>query len=1085
MGSTNNSVKFHLTDLVQVKGKSRLLGTVSLTHDDIDDDDIPVGELFILSHTAVPSEDLLDFLRTKRPPFGYVFVHFKDPSYGYSLVHEGDLELLDRLFVIGQPVKRDLLSPISGTIISMSMKCSVVQIAHQPVNPRTGDYGPLQFLEAPRGRAVWPSTRDGDPPQIHDVPISELIHFEPFSEDDYIIYRQKLGKIRSVERDAVMLLSNQKVASVNDIDRVEIPLFNDPQNVVGMPDNLDQIHTHPLPDGRYVWSDEARPAVPGQYVLTSANNMSRHDLESGTNVAVEPEGYVLATPATGYTIDWVCPNVFAVGVPFSSPTSERYTAATIHEQAVKCDFGQLPKDALSNEKAVRTDLWHHVGSSVRFRDPADACRKYPKYQHIPTDESFGYDLNILRTMRTKTEVTVQWQDGSITTEDSTCLHAFDQAEEEVWPGNLVVLIDGMESIREPLSRRAIPLHITESEITVESFRLKNIGVVQTVDGRERVASVRWYENPNVVLTHDGEMIKPGSSLGVLGSAVTEVSFYEIVRYSCLELSLGDRVLLVPDTVHEATLPQSSLDPIPQDAGPCQMSFLAPSTFFETLLYLEAMKMSIVGTEWFKNSITIDKSPVPSRFSLRYTEFNVNTPANFFGQVVAMDIDGTITVRLAATNNCRDIRISLERLMLLIDEDGIEHFPSLDLFAPSWATSTTPLNQRSVLDELSWNFDNPPTDHRDSNGMEDDWFTASDTETDENVVIDDPDEDNEGYHEIRELNGNRFEAAAVSDIPPPEPETDDSEDFALTETSSVQGGSTTSSSSAADCPPSFALLEGPPPSDHHFLGREQNCRSGPLAKRIHKEYEILRSSLPSGIFVRAWESRIDLMRVLIIGPQGTPYEYAPFVFDLYFSKDFPNSPPLGFFHSWTYSAGKVNPNLYEDGTICLSILGTWTAQNPEEGWSAAKSTVLQVLVSLLGLVLVKTPFYNEAGYEAFAEEGNKQLESALYTEKAFLLARMFIEHALEESVGGLEDVLTWHYLPSTRAGDERPRLLRRAIDTALEMIDHHNRTAAGDDLDETNVASAFVKRLSLGAVVMLRKHITAFERIEAKNTRTGS
>lgn len=46
-----------------------------------------------------------------------------------------------------------------------------------------------------------------------------------------------------------------------------------------------------------------------------------------------------------------------------------------------------------------------------------------------------------------------------------------------------------------------------------------------------------------------------------------------------------------------------------------------------------------------------------------------------------------------------------------------------------------------------------------------------------------------------------------------------------------------------------------------------------------------------------------------------------------------------------------------------------------------------------------------------------------------------------------------------------------------MIEHHNRTPAGAKLSEEHAASAFVSRLSLGAVVMLRKHVNTLEEIE--------
>ena len=51
---------------------------------------------------------------------------------------------------------------------------------------------------------------------------------------------------------------------------------------------------------------------------------------------------------------------------------------------------------------------------------------------------------------------------------------------------------------------------------------------------------------------------------------------------------------------------------------------------------------------------------------------------------------------------------------------------------------------------------------------------------------------------------------------------------------------------------------------------------------------------------------------------------------------------------------MNPNLYEEGKVCLSILGTW-AGDQNESWSASRSSLLQAFVSIQGLVLVKEPY----------------------------------------------------------------------------------------------------------------------------------
>ncbi|XP_029667356.1 baculoviral IAP repeat-containing protein 6-like [Formica exsecta] len=59
--------------------------------------------------------------------------------------------------------------------------------------------------------------------------------------------------------------------------------------------------------------------------------------------------------------------------------------------------------------------------------------------------------------------------------------------------------------------------------------------------------------------------------------------------------------------------------------------------------------------------------------------------------------------------------------------------------------------------------------------------------------------------------------------------------------------------------------------------------------------------------------------------------------------------------------RFNPNLYNDGKVCLSVLNTWHGR-PEEKWNAHTSSFLQVLVSIQSLILVSEPYFNEPGYE---------------------------------------------------------------------------------------------------------------------------
>jgi len=112
-----------------------------------------------------------------------------------------------------------------------------------------------------------------------------------------------------------------------------------------------------------------------------------------------------------------------------------------------------------------------------------------------------------------------------------------------------------------------------------------------------------------------------------------------------------------------------------------------------------------------------------------------------------------------------------------------------------------------------------------------------------------------------------------------------------------------------------------------------------------------------------------MESLILGPPNTPYSLGMFHFDLRFPSDYPNSPPK--VQILTTSGGQVrfNPNLYAQGKVCLSILGTWRAEHSGEQWSAAQS-VQSVLLSIQSL-MHDAPYHNEPSFEKDDGSGDPQ------------------------------------------------------------------------------------------------------------------
>jgi baculoviral IAP repeat-containing protein 6 len=156
--------------------------------------------------------------------------------------------------------------------------------------------------------------------------------------------------------------------------------------------------------------------------------------------------------------------------------------------------------------------------------------------------------------------------------------------------------------------------------------------------------------------------------------------------------------------------------------------------------------------------------------------------------------------------------------------------------------------------------------------------------------------------------------------------------------------------------------------HHNYASDANSiqsKSKERILRIAQETGALPGALPlntsSSVFVRIDEERIDVMSALISGPDGTPYSGGCFVFDIFFPDNYPNGPPKVWLMTTGGNTFRFNPNLYANGKVCLSLLGTWSGSEGET-WNKDTSTLLQVLVSIQSLIMVPDPYFNEPGYE---------------------------------------------------------------------------------------------------------------------------
>ena len=157
--------------------------------------------------------------------------------------------------------------------------------------------------------------------------------------------------------------------------------------------------------------------------------------------------------------------------------------------------------------------------------------------------------------------------------------------------------------------------------------------------------------------------------------------------------------------------------------------------------------------------------------------------------------------------------------------------------------------------------------------------------------------------------------------------------------------------------------------HHYMASTSKNASSNYPYKIKRlTYEIKQIStfLPiyysNAIFVRYDDSKIDYMKALIMGAEETPYSHGAFLFDIYFDDTYPSTPPK--VNLMTNGGGKLrfNPNLYNNGYVCLSLLGTWSGGKGET-WTV-NSNLLQVLLSIQSLVMTEGVLYNEPSYFSY-------------------------------------------------------------------------------------------------------------------------
>ncbi|KAK4159167.1 hypothetical protein QBC43DRAFT_327701 [Cladorrhinum sp. PSN259] len=166
-------------------------------------------------------------------------------------------------------------------------------------------------------------------------------------------------------------------------------------------------------------------------------------------------------------------------------------------------------------------------------------------------------------------------------------------------------------------------------------------------------------------------------------------------------------------------------------------------------------------------------------------------------------------------------------------------------------------------------------------------------------------------------------------------------------------------------------------------------------RITKELSDLQKSSDLSLAVAVRDIDVRNLKALIIGPHETPYEFGFFEFSFKFNKDYPRKSPSVTATTTNGGRCRFNPNIYANGKVCLSILGTWRGERGEE-WSAAQG-LESILLSIQSL-MSSNPYENEPGFEDANEALDKKNQREYVQKIRHETLRISVIQRLEEYLG---------------------------------------------------------------------------------------
>ncbi|KAJ3670630.1 hypothetical protein LUZ60_008056 [Juncus effusus] len=594
----------------------------------------------------------------------------------------------------------------------------------------------------------------------------------------------------------------------------------------------------------------------------------------------------------------------------------------------------------------------------------NGCLKMEKNDHGRYKK--GYRDEIFTVSKTKTLISVLWQNGSVSTrlDPQTLIPITNLGDHDFWPGQFVL----------------------EKEACSLNSNNKKIGVVNQVDAKERTVRVNWMEN------------NCGAIIGDFNNEEI-VSAYELVEHSEFSYCVGEVVVRLVEKEREKEKGKGKQNDL--DFSSCFGNFVGFKDGFVEVKWANGVLSKVDPHEICGLERLAQIVPPPQANSVPLNPNSNSVPLN------PNSNSGTDSVEQEKQEDEKPLEISSDNYTMgLFPKTAFDYFrnfasalfftagssssaedePSYQIVKPIESTQSDPIKEKTELKEKI----KLPLKELNESEEKTEMPLKGLKESKEKTEM--PLEELKKSEEKTELPLEELKESEKMEMPLEElKELEKKTEIPLDSEKQRQFKR-------------FDVLNEC--SDNYFIDQvsEASQVKKSWLKKIQQEWSILENNLPESIYVRVYEDRMDILRACIIGADGTPYHDGLFFFDILFPPNYPHEPPTVHYHSFGL---RLNPNLYESGKVCLSLLKTWSGTGTET-WSPQSSTILQVLLSLQGLVLNEKPYFNEAGFDKQVGRLEGEKNSIGYNENVVLLTCKSMVYVVNKPPKDYEELVKEHF-----------------------------------------------------------------------------